>query len=67
MVEAVDTGSTQNEAIERRKKMVKELYERGMRITSEKDRVKMPMLSEDKAKNEWLHQQVMENGIVTIA
>lgn len=67
MVEAVDTGSAQNEAIERRKKMVKELHERGLRITSEKDRVKMPMLSEDKAKNEWLHQQVLENGICTIA
>ena len=47
--------------------MVKELHERGLRITSEKDRVKMPMLSEDKAKNEWLHQQVLENGICTIA
>ena len=41
------------------------LHERGLKLTS--DRTKLPLVSEDPAKDEWLHQEVLDSGIVTIA
>ena len=40
------------------------LYERGMRYLEEHDT--MPTISEDKAKDEWVNQDVKTDGIVTV-
>ncbi len=62
----VEANSPQEDpAIARRKKMCQELHERGTSMTE--NRHSMPMLSEDQGKDEWLHQEVLENGIATIA
>ena len=49
----------------RRNKMREALYERGMKYLREHD--SMPTISEDKAKDEWVNQDVKHDGIVTVA
>jgi len=53
------------EDVERRNKLRQALYDRGVEVTSERNR--MPLISEDVAKDEWLHQEVLDDSIMTIA
>ena len=50
--------------VKRRNKMRDELYERGKTILQ--NRNDMPLISEDPAKREFLHQEVKEDGIITL-
>lgn len=46
-------------------KLEKALYERGIKFIE--NRRNMPLVDEDTAKDEWTHQEVLEDGIVTMA
>lgn len=53
------------EDVARRNKLRQALYDRGVEVTSERNR--MPLIEEDVAKDEWLHQEVLDDSIMTIA
>ena len=45
--------------------MRENLYALGAQLIE--NRARMPLVSEDPAKNEWLYQEVQDDGIVTLA
>ena len=65
MVESTLNQAPKPEDVARRNKLRKELYDRGNKALA--DRHSMPMVEEDPAKDEWLHQEVLDSGIMTIA
>ena len=51
--------------VKKRNKMRDQLYDLGKQLID--NRTRMPLVSEDKAKNEFLYQEAQEDGIVTLA
>ena len=53
------------EEMNHRAKLQEALYQQGERIIE--NRKNIPLYEEDKEKDEWVHQQVEDDGIVTLA
>ena len=61
----VDKSANTPEEEARRQKLEKALYERALKFIE--NRRNMPLVEEDPTKDEWVHQEVLEDGIVTMA
>ena len=69
MVEAANPGAVTVELVDedrvKRREMRDALHARALKCIQ--DRKSMPLLSEDTAKDEFVHQQVLEDGIMTLS